>query len=58
MEVPVPGVKLELKLQAYATATAMLDQNHICGLWQLGILNMLSKARERTHILTDTILSS
>ena len=30
MDVPGPGVKLELQLLAYATATAMRDLSHIC----------------------------
>ena len=38
MEVPRRGVKLELQLQAYATAMATLDPSHICdlhhSLWQ------------------------
>ena len=32
MEVPRVGVKLELQLQAYTTATAMLDLSHVCKL--------------------------
>ena len=32
MEVPGLGVKLELQLLAYATATAMWDSSHICDL--------------------------
>ena len=41
MEVPRPGGNSELQLPAIATATATPD------------LNPLSKARDRTHILTD-----
>ena len=40
---PWPGVELELPLQAYVTATLMLDPSCICdlyhGLWQCRILN-------------------
>ena len=32
MEVPGLGVKLELKLPAYTTATATPDPSHICNL--------------------------
>ena len=32
MEVPEPGVELELQLPAYTTATATLDLSHICDL--------------------------
>ena len=32
MEVPRPGGKLELQLQAYTTATTMLDFSRICDL--------------------------
>ena len=46
------GVKLELELPAYATATAMPDQSGIFHLhhssWQQEIFNALSKARDRT----------
>ena len=35
MEVPRLGVKAELQLQAYATATAMEDPSHICELHQM-----------------------
>ena len=50
MEVPGLGVKLELKLLAYATAIATLDLSHIINLyhslWQGWILNPLSEARD------------
>ena len=50
MEVPGLGVKLELQLLAYTTATATLDPSHICNLchslWQTQILIPLSKARD------------
>ena len=41
----------------YTRATATLDQSHVCNLyrssWQRWILNPLSEARDRTHILMD-----
>ena len=56
------GIKWELQLLASATATATPDPSCICtrrrGLWQHQILNPLSKARDRTCILTDTVLGS
>ena len=56
MEVPRLGVKSELQLQAYTTATATLDLSHICNLlcslWQRRwILNPLSEVRDRTCIV-------
>ena len=58
MEVPRLGVKSELSLLAYTTATAMQDPSHICDLhhrsWQHRILNPLSKAWDWTLVLTDT----
>ena len=58
IEVPRPGVKLELQLPAYITGTAMWDQSSICNLhhssWQCWILNSQRKARDRTRILMDT----
>ena len=58
MEVPRLGVELELQLPAYTTATATQDPSCICDLyhssWQRQILNSLSEARDRTHILMDT----
>ena len=58
MEVPRLGVKSELQLLAYTTATATQDQSHACDLhhssWQCRILNPLSKARNQTRILMDT----
>ena len=32
MEVPRPGVELELQLPAYTTATAVPDLSHVCDL--------------------------
>ena len=52
IEVPGPGVKLELQLQAYTTAIASPDLSS--SLWQCWILNPLSEAMDRTHILMDT----
>ena len=58
MEVSSPGAESELQLPAYTTATATWDPSHVYDLhqssWQRRILNPLSEARERTHILTDT----
>ena len=52
------GVKMELHLLAYATATATEDPNSICNLYhrslQCWILNQQGKARDQTHILMDT----
>ena len=50
MEVRRLGVKLELQLPAYSTATATWDLSRICdvchGSQQRQILNLLSKARD------------
>ena len=58
MAVPSLGVKSELQLPAYTTATAMSDPSHICNLHhssqQFWILNPLSEARDQTHFLMDT----
>ena len=58
MEVPGQGVNLELQLQAYTMATALLDLSCICDLYcslqQCWILNPLNKARDQTHILMKT----
>ena len=58
MEVPRLGVKSELQLPAYATATAMQDLSHVCdlhhsspqchGTWNVMILNPPSEARDQT----------
>ena len=57
MEVPRLGVELEMQLLAYATATATWDLSHVYdlhySLWQHRILNPLSEAGDRTHILMD-----
>ena len=58
MEVPRLGVKLELQLLAYATATAIQDLCHVCSLHHSSrkrhILNPQSKARDRNCVLMDT----
>ena len=58
MEVPRPGVELELLLQAYAKATAMRDPSHVCNLHHssgpLQIPGPMSEARDRICILMDT----
>ena len=58
MEVPRLGVKLELELQAYVTATATQDLSHSCDLHhssrQCQIRNPLNEVRDGTHILMDT----
>ena len=50
MEVPRLGVKSELQLLAYVTATAMPDPSQVCDLhrssWQHWIPKSLSKARD------------
>ena len=55
MEVPRLGIKSELQLLAYTTATAMQDPSCICDLhhssWQCHILNPLSKPRDGTYNL-------
>ena len=57
IEVPRLGVKSELQLLAYATATATQDPSHTHDLYhssqQHWILNPLIKTRDRTHILMD-----
>ena len=57
-KVPSFGIQSELQLQAYATGTATPDSSHFCNLLhslrQCQILNSLSKARDRTCILTKS----
>ena len=52
------GVKSELEMPIYATATAVWNPSHICDLhhssWQRQILNPLSGARDQTCILMGT----
>ena len=59
MEVLQLGIKLEMQLRAYATVTAAQNPNRICELLcslpHCRILNPLSKARDQTLILTDTM---
>ena len=58
MEVPRLKADSELQLLACATATATPDQSCVCDLHhssqQCQILNPLSKARDRPHVLMDT----
>ena len=58
MEVSRLGVKSELQMPAYTTATKMLDLSHVCNLQhssqQFQILKPLSEAKYQTHILMDT----
>ena len=58
MEVPRLGVKSELRLLVYATATATWDLSGICDLYhswrQCRMLNPMSEARDRIGILMDT----
>ena len=58
LEVPRLGVKSELQLSAYATATATPDLSHVCNLyhssWECWIPHPLSQARDWTRILMDT----
>ena len=59
MEVPRLGVEVELQLLASTIATATPDPSHIwdlcCSSRQCRILNLLSGARDQTHILMDLI---
>ena len=59
MEDPRLGIESELQLLAYATTTTMQDLSHICSLHcssqQRQTLNPLVEARDRTHVLTDTL---
>ena len=58
MEVPGLGVKSEMQLPAYTTATAMWDLRHIYNvchsLRQHQILNSLREVRDGSSILVDT----
>ena len=58
MEVPRPGVQLELQRPAYTTAMTTWDPSCICNLhhssWKCRILNPLIEARDQTHVLMDT----
>ena len=54
MEVPRLGVKSDLQLPAYTTATAMPDLSITTAHGNVGILNPLSGARDQNHVLMDT----
>ena len=58
MEVSRPGVKSELQLLAYATATATPEPRPVCdphhSSWQRQILNPPSESRDWIHTLKDT----
>ena len=58
VEDPSLGVKLELQLLGYTTATATQDPSHVCDLQHSSqpcqILNPMSEARDQAHILMDT----
>ena len=57
-EVPRLGVKLELQLSAYTTATAIWDLSLVCDLHhrsqQCWVLSPLNGASDGTRILMDT----
>ena len=54
MEVPRPGMKSELQLPAYTTLwIRAASVTYVTAQDNVWILNPLSKARKRTHILTD-----
>ena len=57
MEIPRPGVKMELQLPDYTTATATWDLSLVCNphhsSLQHWILDPLSKARDQTRNLID-----
>ena len=59
IEFPRLGVESELQLPGYTTATSTPDPSSVCNLhcssWRRQILNPLSKARDPTHILKDTM---
>ena len=58
MEVPRLGVELELQMPGYTIATATWDPNCVCNPHhssrQCQILNLLSGARDQTHIIMDS----
>ena len=62
MEVPKLGVKSELQLLNYTIATATRNPSNISNLHRIlqphRILNPLSKARDGTHIVMDTMSGS
>ena len=58
MEVSRLGVKMELQLKPYTTATATKDPSQVCNLQdssqQPWIFNPLSEARDGACVLMDT----
>ena len=56
MDISRLGVKSELQLLAYITATATQNLSCICdqSSWQCRFPNPLSKAWDQTHVLMDT----
>ena len=54
MEIPRLGVKLELELPAYSTATAMPDPSLYHSSQQCRFINPLSEARDQNLIFMDT----
>ena len=58
MKVPRLGVKVEVQLPAYPTATEIQGPSYVWNLhhssWQYRILNPLSETRDWTYILMDT----
>ena len=58
MEIPSPGVELELQLKAYTIATATWDPSRVYNphhsSQQRQIPNPLSGAGDQTHTLMDT----
>ena len=62
IEVPRLGVGSELQLPAYTTVTATSDLRCVCdwhgNVQQCWILNPLSRARDGTRLLKDTVLGS
>ena len=59
MEVPRQGAESQLQLPAYATAIAIPDPSRVChlccSLRQCWIFNLVSEARDQTHILMETM---
>ena len=54
--VPRLGIELELQLPAYATAIATTSVTYTTAHDKARSFNPLSEAKDRTHILMDTIL--
>ena len=59
MEDPRLGVKSDLQLPTYTTATATPDPSCVCDLHttahgNTGIFNLLGEVGDRTHVLIDT----